>query len=894
MGLWNLERMFEPRGIAVVGASERDGSIGTAVLRNLINSGFAGRILPINPKYRRVFGRAAWPSLDQVAEPIDLMVLATPLAAAPAIIRSCAGREVGGAIILAAGGREAGPDGAKLEQSIAHEARIAGVRVIGPNCLGVIRPKIGLNASFATQTAQPGRLAFISQSGAICTAILDLSLREGIGFSHFVSVGSMLDVDFGDLIDFLGNDPEVQSILLYMEQLTNHRKFMSAARAVARLKPIIALKAGRSTAGARAAASHTGAMAGEDAFYDAAFERAGIVRVNTIGELFDTAALLANQPRPNGPALAVITNAGGPGVMAADALAEFGAEPAPLPEPVLTQLDALLPACWSRGNPIDLLGDASPERYAAALEVCGTAHAFDGVLVILTPQSMTDPSAVAEALVKQMSGRRFPVIAAWMGAASVAAGVERLNQAGIPTYPTPEQAVRAFMHMVEYASKSKLLREIPTERALAPTFDRPQAAALIQGAVSRAAWTMSELEAKAVLAAYGLPVVRTVRAGNEQEAMDQAADLGFPLVMKVLSPDITHKTDVNGVRLGLRGEIAVRQAFREIQADLRRYRPEARSEGVMLQAMVEHPECELLLGAVQDPQFGPVVVFGSGGTLTEIIRDRALALPPLNRLLARRLIDQTRIAPALRGYRNRPSAGLDRLEEMIVRLSQLLIDFPEISELDMNPILLKDGQAHVVDARILVAEPARPAPFHLIISPYPEEQEMRAVSKDGVPLWVRPIRPEDAALLADLFTTLSPTSIYYRFFSPIKSLSDTMLARFTQIDYDREIALVALEDTEPDGKMLAVARVIAEPDGERAEFAVLVGDPWHGRGIGAILLDRCLRIARERGVRRIWGTVLKENTQMLALAKKLRFRISKVPGSEDCELEMDLSQVKFE
>jgi len=706
-------------------------------------------------------------------------------------------------------------------------------------------------------SAPTANLAFISQSGAICSAILDLSMQEGFGFSHFVSIGSMVDVDFGDLIDFLGADPQVSSILLYIESLTHVRKFMSAARAVSRSKPIIVLKSGRSPAGTKAAASHTGAMAGEDNVYDAAFMRAGIVRVDTIGELFDCAELMARQPRPTGARLAVITNAGGPGVMAADVLSRYGSEPAePKPE-TLAKLDGVLPPLWSRSNPIDILGDASPERFAAAVEICVGAKEFDGVLVILSPQAMTDPTAVAQMLASSFQKKQYPLFTAWMGGVDVAKGKEILNQAGIPTYDTPEDAIRAFLYMVDYSRNLKILQEIPPKLPRSIDFDRRQ-------------------------------------ARSAQEAVQLAGQIGYPLVMKILSPDILHKTDAHGIRLDLRTEADVRKAYDEIVANAKAYDAQADIQGVMLQSMIRQPDYEILMGSKQDENFGPVILFGMGGIFTEALQDRAIGLPPLNVLLARRLMENTKIYTLLKGYRNRPPADMELIEEMILRLSQLVVDFPEIVELDMNPVMVRAGKPCVVDARVILAFPKRSSPLHLVISPYPAELESREVTSGGLWIFVRPIRPEDAPLLINLFDTLSPTSIYYRFFGHLKSLPHSMLVRFTQVDYDREIDLVAVDEKDKgEERILGVARIITDPDGKRAEFAILTGDPWQGKGVGARLLEISLKIAKNRGIETVWGTVLQENQGMLALGRKLGFKISRSQEPGEMELTIDLRSITF-
>jgi acetyltransferase len=888
MGLHNLDKIFKPESIAVVGASEKEGSIGYVHVQNLIQGGYQGKIFPVNPHYSAIHGLKAYPSISRIDHAVDLAIIAIPISSVPSVIRECAHLGLGGAIVVSAGGKETGPQGREIEERMRWEAEIGGLRIIGPNCLGIICPGRKLNASFAAHMPHPGKVAFISQSGAICTAILDLSLKEEVGFSHFVSIGSMLDVDFGDLVDYLGNDPEVKSILLYIESLTNFRKFMSAARAVSRVKPIVVLKAGRSPAGARAAASHTGAMVGEDGVYDAAFKRAGIVRVNTIGELFDCAELMAKQPRPRGSRLGIITNAGGPGVMAADALAEYGAEPAALEAGTIEKLDNLLPAFWSHSNPIDVLGDASPERYARAVEICLSAKELDGVLLILTAQGFTDPTGVAEKLAQTLRGEPYPVFTSWMGGMDVEKGRDILNHAGIPTYDTPEQAVRAFMYMYEYSRNLKMLQEIPPKLSRELSFDRDRAQAVIEQGLKRENGLLTEVESKQLLAAYGIPVTRTEVAISVAEAVQLAQQIGYPLVMKIHSADITHKTEANGVQLDIRDEDKVREAYRNIMEGARAYDAQAKILGVTVQPMIERPDYEILLGAKRDENFGPAILFGMGGILTEILKDQAIGLPPLNRSLARRLMESTQVYSLLQGYRNKPGANLELLEEMVIRLSQLVTDFPEIVELDMNPVIVSEGNPFAVDARVILKPSEVSAPLHLVISPYPAGYESRDITKGGIQVFIRPIKPEDAQAFLDLFSTLSPTSVYYRFFSPMKTLSPNLLARFTQVDYDREIALVALEEKASVERILGVARVIGDPDGKKAEFAVMVGDPWQGKGVGAKLLETCLHIAQERGIETVWGIVLRENTQMLALGKKLEFNLSKTEEPGELKLTIDL------
>ena len=884
MGQFNLNRIFNPRHVAVVGASEKAGTIGTVVMRNLIDGRFSGKLLPVNPKYKIIHGHESFGSVSELETGVDLAIIATPIDNVAAIVKECVKKMVGGAVIISAGGKEVGERDREIEENIRRIAHGGQLRIIGPNCMGIILTGTNLNASFAAGMPVDGNLAFVSQSGAICTAALDLALRDRIGFSHFVSIGSMLDVDFGDMIDYLGNVSSAKSILLYIENLTNFRKFMSAARSVSRVKPIIVLKSGRSPAGAKAAASHTGAMAGEDAVYDAAFKRAGIVRVDTIEELFDCAELMAKQPRPSGSRLAIITNGGGPGVMAADTLARYGQEPALLDPETMQVLDTFLPPFWSRGNPIDILGDASAERFGRTLEACFNSENLDGVLVILAPQALTDPLSVAETLVSAVKDRQYPVFTCWMGGKSIGKAVEILNEAGIPTYETPERAVRAFLYMVEYARNLEMLLEIPPKLTGHLVFDQEKARKLASNAPTRGFMLASDSEE--MLMAYGLPVIKTEIAESEAQASRIGRKVGYPLVMKVHSPDITHKTEADGIRLDIRCDADVCESYRQIAASARRYKTDARIEGVMIQPYFSNPDYEILLGAKRDPNFGPVILFGMGGIYTEVLKDRSLGLPPMNRLLARRLMQETKAYALLKGYRNRPAADMERLEEMIIQLSQLLIDFPEIAELDMNPVLIRDGNPVAVDARIRVSPLEVPSSLHLVIGPYPQEEESHIVSVDGRRIFIRPVKPEDAALFKALFKTLSPTTIYYRFFGSLKELKPEMLARFTQIDYDREVALVAIDEDSETDTMLGVARIIGDPDGKTGEFAVLVGDAWQGKGIGSSLLEKCLSIAEKHGFETITGIVLHENKNMLALGKKLGFEIKKDPGYGDNELVM--------
>ena len=904
-----MEQFFNPKSIAVIGASDKPDSIGHTLVQNLIDGGYDGTILPVNPHLEEVHGLKAYRAITDAPPFTDLAIVAVPIAMTPEVVRQCVRAGTRGVIIIAAGGRELGEEGRLIEEQISGAFEGSGLRIIGPNCLGVIRPARKLNASFIPGMPAHGIIGFISQSGAIGTASLDRAAMGNVGFSHFISIGSMLDVDFGDMIDYLGNDGNVKAILIYMENLTNTRKFMSAARAVSRIKPIIVLKAGKSEAGARAATTHIGAMVGEDAVYDAAFKRAGIVRVPTLARLFDCSELMAKQPRPAGSRLAIITNGGGPGIMAADTLAEYNLEPAPIPDDIMAQLDEILPPHWSRNNPIDILGNATLERFTRAMEICLASREFDGVLIIMVSEPHIRPEEVAEALAGLVKRKRFPVFASWMGGSRMAAANDILNRANIPTYETPERAVRAFLYMVEYTRNQELLSQAPAKLSADLFFDRDFVFRTIydcfygsqedqeevdyyqEGPMER---MLDEITSKRVLAAYGIPVAETVLATTVDEAVALAADMEMPLVMKLVSPDISHKSDAGGVQLDLRNEDDLRQAWERIMAGVRAYNPEARITGVSLQPYIANPDFELLMGSKTDDNFGPVLLFGSGGVYAEVLNDQALGLPPLNRLLARRMMEETRIQPLLKGYRNHPPADLEKLEELLIRLSQLVIDFPEIVEMDINPVVVKNGEPCAVDARIrLVRTEGGSTRQHLVISPYPQHLERHDLTDLDMPLFIRPIKPEDAALFTELFNTLTPTSIYYRFFSVVKSLTPEILARFTQIDYDREISFVALDDRAGEEQMLGIANIIGEPDGKRGEFSVLIGDPWQGVGIGAKLLLQCLRIAQERGMEIVWGTVLSENIYMLGLGKKLGFTVTPGGDGSEFKLTIDLKTVKL-
>ncbi len=892
MSIYNLDRVFAPNSVAVIGATERDGSVGRTVLQHLQNTGFPGTIYPVNPRRKTVLGLQSVPSVQDIGKNIDLAVITIPIAQVPKAVEQCAAIGCAGAVILSSGGKELGNKGLEIESKIRCTAAYCGVRIIGPNCVGIVSTKAQLNATVSNQIPLSGKLALISQSGAICTTIVDMARRKNIGFSYIVSLGSMLDVDIGDMIDFLGSRSDVSSIVMYVESLSNFRKFMSAARSVARIKPIIVLKSGRSEVGARAARSHTGAMTGVDAIYDAAFERVGIVRVKTFEELFDCAEILAKQPRPPSPKLAIMTNAGGLGVIAMDALADYGLEPAQLYPETIEKLNEFLPDHWSRCNPVDILGDASSERYRRSAEVLLQAEEVQGLLCIHVPQAISKPLHVAEELVDVFAGTNFPVFTAWIGGDESVQARTVFHDANIPTFDTAERAVRAFMDLYRYAQNLEAIQEVPPKLPRKLDVDRERAEEIIRSGCESRIPYLTELDAKRLLAAYGLPVNTTRLAQTPTEAVHLSREIGYPVVLKIQSKDILHKSEAKCVLLNLRNDTEVVEGYKDILASAAHYNPRACIEGVTVQRMLPKPEYEIILGVRKDRDFGPIIIFGMGGIFTEVYQDRSIGLPPLNRLLAKRMMKQTKVYRLLRGYRSIPAANLLAMEEALIRLAHLASDFAYIEELDINPLICIGQEIVTLDARVVLnPEPEAPTPFHLVISAYPNQYESYATSKNGLDIFIRPIKPEDAPLLTDFFKTLSPQTVYFRFFHSMKHLPKDMLVRFTQVDYDREIALVALHESEGGEEMLGAARVIKEHHTNSGEFAVLVSDSWQGQGIGAALLKNCLIIAQERGLQKVWGCVMSGNTQMLALGKKLGFDIKRDRGSTDFILSIDLQHV---
>jgi acetyltransferase len=879
-----LDHFFKPRNIAVIGATEAPGSVGRTILWNLISSPFGGAVFPVNPKRSAVMGIKAYPTLAEVPAAVDLAVIVTPAPTVPGLVRGCAESGVPAVLIISAGFKELGPPGVELEAQVRTIASRSRMRIIGPNCLGIMSPTSGVNATFAKGMARPGKLAFISQSGALLTAILDWSLREQVGFSGFVSTGSMLDVGWGDLIDYFGDDPNTKAILLYMESIGDARSFLSAAREVALSKPIIVIKAGRSDAAAKAAASHTGSLTGSDEVLDAAFRRSGVLRVSSIDELFNMAEILSKQPRPRGPGLTIVTNAGGPAVLATDALVAAGGELVKLAPETLSALDGALPAAWSHGNPIDVLGDAGPERYVQALELAARDPGSDGLLVILTPQDMTDPTLTAAALQKYANLHGKPVLASWMGGASVAAGCDILNRSEIPTFDYPDSAARAFCYMWRYTYDLRALYETPS---LGDEVDTQPAVArqLIDEARRSARTLLDEDESKRLLAAYGIPVVETRVAHDAEQAVAIARELGYPVVAKLYSRTITHKTDVGGVLLDLANAEAVETAFKTIKARVgERVGPE-HFQGITVQRMVKMADAyELIVGSSIDPQFGPVLLFGGGGQLVEVFRDRALALPPLNATLARRLTEQTRIEKALRGVRGRPAVDLDALYNVLVRFSRLVVEQPALKELDINPLIASPAGVVALDARVVLHDPnvdeatlPRPA-----IRPYPSQYVKPFRMTDGTEVLIRPIRPEDEPGIAEFHKQLSERSVRLRYFQPLQLGQRTAHERLVRVcfgDYDRELALI-VERRLPAGtsEVLAVGRLSKIPGQTGSEFAILISDAWQHRGLGTELLRRLIQIGKDEKVSSITADILPDNADMRRVCEKVGFRLKYQPG----------------
>jgi acetyltransferase len=875
-----LDKIFNPKSIALIGASDEEGSLGYALLKNLTELGYEGKVYPVNIHKPEILGFKAYQTVDQLPETVDLAVIVTPAKTVPDVVEQCGKAGIIGIIIISAGFKEVGPEGKALEDRILEMKKKYNLRILGPNCLGMIRPSINLNATFGSKIPKPGNIAFISQSGALCTAILNWAIHQKIGFSNFVSVGSMIDIDFGDLIDYFGTDPKTRSILMYIEGITNARKFMSAARHFARTKTIIVAKAGKFGESAKAAASHTGSLTGEDVVYDAAFKRAGIGRVEEISDLFNCTEVLGMQPLPEGPNLAIVTNAGGPGVMAADALIARGGRLAKLNQKTMKTLNSILPHYWSRGNPIDILGDAKVDRYRSVMEACFKDENVDGLLIIYTPQSVADPSEIAKSVVELCKSKRGScrtLLTSFMGHHEVEEANRIFTENSIPTYSTPEQAVKAFTYMYRYKRNLEMLYETPEELPGDSVPPKRPLMVIMRNAARENREILTETEAKQLLEFYGIPSVKTLVAKTADEATFSASQIGYPVVLKILSPQIVHKTDAKGVMLNINSGAELRKAFDSIIQRAKEYYPKAEIRGVTVQPMIEKRGYEIILGAKTDPTFGPVVLFGMGGIGVELLKDVAIGLPPLNQTLARKIMEETKVYQILKGYRNVPPANLKLLEETMVRFSRILVDFPQLKEVDINPLLIDQKEALVLDARIVIDKERIFAEFepheHLVISPYPKRYETLWKLRDGRTILLRPIKPEDEPLWLEMFQNFSEESIRYRFFHLIKDTPHEMRVRYCNIDYDREMAIVAELTEDGKRKILGVVRVPIEPDKKTGEIAVIVADPWQGLGLGSKMVDYMIEICKDKNLETIYSFMLRDNYRIINLMKKMGFAI---------------------
>jgi acetyltransferase len=876
MGPHYLDHLFSPQSIAIFGASTRPHSVGALVYENLLAGNFKGELYPINPKHKELKGKPCYPGIQAIAAPVDLAVIATPAATVPDIIRDCGEHGVRAAIVLSAGFSEGEGKGAVLERKMLETAEHYQLRLLGPNCLGLIRPKVGMNATFGKNAALPGQLALVSQSGALCTAILDWAENRKIGFSAIASLGDAADVDFGDILDYLAQDSETKSILLYIEGIRDARRFMSGLRVAARMKPVIVIKAGRHSTGSKAAVTHTGALIGDDDVFDAALQRAGAVRAQSIAELFAAAQLLSASHRVNGNRLAIITNGGGPGVMATDRATDLGVELAQLSSATLETLDKHLPPHWSRSNPIDILGDATDERYAMATEACLADPQIDGALVMLTPQAMTDPEACAKAVVAAREKKKKLVLACWMGDGHVRSANALFTKHRIPNFSNPESSVEAFAFLANYYRNQQLLIQVPGSLATRSKADIEGAHLIIESVLAEQRSQLSPLEAKALLHAFDIPVTGGTNCHSANEALVAAENHGFPVVMKINSQQLSHKSDVGGVRLNISNAQAVRTAYNELLDEVGQKAPQAHLDGVIVEPMyaARHGR-ELLIGVTRDPVFGPIITFGAGGTAVEVLRDRAVALPPLNRFLAESLIRQTRIARLLDAYRDQPPVNMEALIACLVRISEMVCELPQIVEMDINPLVADSSGVLALDCRIVVSHraPSLDPYGHMAIHPYPHHLVNQLQLADGTNITVRPIRPEDAEIEQSFVRKLSPQSKYFRFMQTLNELTPEMLVRFTQLDYNRELALIAVQEKAGAEVELGVARYVMNPDGSSCEFALVVADEWQHRGIGSQLLTHLMEAARERGFNSMDGEILADNQRMLDLVKSLGFHL---------------------
>lgn len=900
MTIRNLDRMFRPRSVALIGASVRPRSIGGVMTRNLMTGAFRDKIMMVNPRHTMVADVPCVATVQDLPMAPDLAVIATPPSAIPGIIADLGARGTKAAVVLTAGfAEDKEARGRQLQQAMLDAARPHLLRIIGPNCLGILNPQTDLNASFAHMMPAKGSLAFVAQSGAVITSVIDWATPRGIGFSHLVSLGDMADVDFGDMLDYLARDEGTRAILLYVEMITHARKFMSAARAAARIKPVIVVKAGRHPEGARAAASHTGALAGADMVYDAAFRRAGMLRVFGLSELFSAVQTLSSGPAISGDRLAILTNGGGIGVLATDRLIDLGGRLAELSPATMSRLDKVLPATWSHGNPVDIIGDADEARYGAALSALLDDSTTDAILVLNCPTAVASSRDAAMAVSEVARGnRRIPVLTGWVGSAAASEGRAIFNAAQVPTYDTPEDAVQAFMHMAQYRSNQLALMETPPSVPDEHLPDRAHVRDIISAAVKDGIEWLSLPDALSVLSAYGIPAVGTWFGRDIDEIKQLAGVLPYPLALKVVSPDIQHKSDVHGVVLGLKNSADVVQAVETMTRTLQKSCPEARLQGFVLQRMVQRQQAhELILGIADDRQFGPVLLFGQGGTATEVIGDRAIGLPPLNMTLAYEMMRRTKVFRLLQGYRDRAPAALDKIALALTQLGQIAADNPEILELDINPLLADESGIVALDARIRLGDEG---PSRLAIRPYPQELEVETELGSGLAVHVRPIRPEDAPSLRQMFQRCDVRDLQLRFLQGLGEVPDTLAARLTQIDYEREMAFVACAKKEKrngagstaSGDMLGIVHLVATPDLDSAECAIIVRSDIQGMGLGYFLMKRMIDYATQRGIQRVYGYVSQHNTAMLKMSRELGFELSAPDDDNVCYVNLDLGPAR--
>jgi acetyltransferase len=876
-----LTPLFEPKSIAIIGASETPGSVGATLVRNVLDGGYKGKLFFVNPRHATVFGQKAYDNVESIPQRLDLAVICTKAETVPGIIDACGRAGTRHAIVISGGFAEMGPRGANLLRTLLDSARRHNLRLLGPNCLGLMRPGSGINATFAHGSANPGTIGLISQSGALCTAILDWALPNGVGFSNVVSLGAESDIDFGEVLDYMVADPRTENIFLYIEGIKNARRFMSALRAAARCKPVLLIKVGRHPAGRQAALSHTGALVGADDVFDAALRRAGVVRLGNVGQMYAAAQALFSHFRPRGNRLMIVTNGGGPGVMAADHAADIAIPLAEVSEGLKAKLDAALPPTWSQANPIDLVGDADPARYAAAITACLEDEQVDGVLAILTPQAMSDPTQAARSVIEVAKKSDKPLVTCWMGEEQVREARLLFKGAGIPTFRTPEPAVELFSHISNYYRNQQLLMQAPASISdhIAPRLE--SARLVIETALSEGRKQLNEMESKALLAAFRIPIAQTVVARSASEAMVLAEEIGLPVVMKVDSPQITHKSDSGGVRLNLNSLAQVRDAYNAILEEVKKKRPEAIIHGIAIEPMIQKANGrELVVGMVRDQVFGPTIIFGPGGTGVEAgSTERAVALPPLNRFLVADMLATTRASARLGEFRNMPPVSMEALEAVLLRVSEMVCELPWIKEMDINPLIVDENGAVAVDARISIENmPLTAGRYdHMAIHPYPSHLTSTYQTADGHDVTIRPIRPEDADMEQEFVKHLSPETKYYRFMNTLRELSPSQVVRLTQIDYDREMAFVAL--TEIDGREVevGVARYATNPDGESCEFAIVVADDWKGKGLARRLMGVIIDTARSRGVKYMNGDFLSENRRMIQFVTSLGFTLTTHP-----------------